>query len=54
MKVLSQRWVLMYTYMVHISYELIHYKKRISIDRVEWGRVNIWIVLHLSLKVVYD
>ena len=52
----TQRRLNMYMYMLHtfknISHELIGYNTKIGTDRVEWGRLNIWIVLRISFKVV--
>ena len=39
-------------YFKRISCEPIGYKTKIGIGRVEWGRVNIQIVLYISFKVV--
>ena len=36
----------------NISREPIAYNTNISTGRVEWGRLNNWIVLHVSFKVV--
>ena len=46
----------MRTCMLHIfkniSREAIGYNTKISNDGVEWGRLNNWIVLHVSFMVV--
>ena len=36
----------------NISRVLIGYNTKISSDGIEWGRVNIWIVLSIGFKVV--
>ena len=52
----AQRKIIMHMCTLHIfkniSCEPISYNTKISIDGVEWGRVNIWIVFHISFKVV--
>ena len=39
-------------YFKNISREPISYNTKIGTDRVEWGRLNIWMVLLISFKVV--
>ena len=36
----------------NISREPIGYNTKIGTDGVEWGRVNIWLVIRISFKVV--
>ena len=36
----------------NISREPIGYNTKIGTDRVEWDRVNIWLVIRISFKVV--
>ena len=39
-------------FLKNISRELIGYNTKIGTGKVEWGRVDIWIVLHTSFEMV--